>query len=213
MSSDEVAELFAVALKGRQLLDHPFYRRWEAGELQPRELADYANQYRYFEQELPVIIDRVARQLPAGRARDLMLANLADELGPPTHVGLFEEFADAVGSTGDPKGRAVRDLLAVYHDAAEHDPVEALAVIAAYEIQASEVAMTKSRALQDHYGVDASGRAFWDVHTSTEVDHARWTLEALAECSKRELISDAAGRSAIAWWHFLDERELAASGA
>ena len=28
------------------VLEHPFYRRWVAGELTPRELSDYSRQYR-----------------------------------------------------------------------------------------------------------------------------------------------------------------------
>ena len=41
------------ALDGKRLLDHPFYRRWEAGEVTLGELADYASQYRHFESYLP----------------------------------------------------------------------------------------------------------------------------------------------------------------
>lgn len=36
------------SLADRQLLEHPFYRRWEAGELSREELTRYAEQYRHF---------------------------------------------------------------------------------------------------------------------------------------------------------------------
>ena len=102
------------------------------------------------------------------------------------------------------------ELISLYRDAASGEPAEALAVIAAYEIQASEIAATKEAGLRDHYGVNEAGRQFWDVHASIEADHAQWTVDALIEIGTPELVRDAARRSADAWWRFLDERELAA---
>ena len=42
-------------LSDRQLMDHPFYRRWEAGELSRDELTSYAEQYRHFEAMMPEV--------------------------------------------------------------------------------------------------------------------------------------------------------------
>jgi len=211
MSGSEVAGLLAEALEGRRLLDHPFYRRWEAGGLADGELASYASQYRFFEEYLPVALDTVAKGLPEGGARRFVLSNLADELGPPvSHLELFSAFEHAVGARAEPAGPAVTELVSLYRDAATGEPAEALAVIAAYEIQASEIAATKSAGLRDHYRVSEAGREFWDVHASIEADHAQWTIDALRELGCPELVRDAARRSADAWWRFLDERELAA---
>jgi len=210
MSGAEVAGLLAEALEGRRLLDHPFYRRWEAGGLAEGELASYASQYRFFEEYLPIALDTVAKGLPEGRARESVLANLADELGPPvSHLELFTAFEQAVGASAESPGPAVTELVSLYRDAASGQSGEALAVIAAYEIQASDIAATKAAGLRDHYGVNGAGREFWDVHASIEADHAQWTIDALAELGGPELVRDAARRSADAWWRFLDERELA----
>lgn len=67
------------ALAGRRLLDHPFYRRWERGEVSEAELASYAAQYRHFEAYLPGFLAQLVAGLPEGEARDLVAANLADE--------------------------------------------------------------------------------------------------------------------------------------
>jgi len=209
--SVDVNRLLAAALDGRRLLDHPFYRRWESGGLAEGELASYAAQYRYFEESLPVTLGAIAGNLPEGRARDLVRANLADELGPPvSHIELFELFTRAVGATDEPPGEAVSDLVDVYRAAAADGPSEALAAVAAYELQAGEIAATKAAGLRDHYGVGEPGTRFWDVHATTEADHARWTVDALVELDDFEAIGAAARRSADAWWSFLDERELAA---
>ena len=53
-------------LEGRDLLSHPFYQRWQAGELAPEELAEYAVHYRAFEAALPVVLTAVVDQLRDG---------------------------------------------------------------------------------------------------------------------------------------------------
>ena len=100
MHPQPMHEVLAEAIVGRHLLTHPFYRRWEAGTLTEGELAAYAEQYRHIERELPVTLAAIAGGLPAGRARELVEANLADELGSPEpHAQLFESFARASGAT------------------------------------------------------------------------------------------------------------------
>ena len=213
MHPDQVHDAIAAALDGRRLLEHPFYRRWEAGELADGELAAYAEQYRHVEQALPVVLRTAADQLPAGPARDLVLANLADEEGvPEPHVALFESFADAVGARSSvPAGPATAALTDLQRSTAAADPVAALAVIAAYEVQAGAVATSKSAGLTEHYGLDERGTRFWDVHAAMETDHATWSLDALALLTDDEAhLSAAAGAAAQAWWSFLDEREALA---
>ena len=96
MHTQGIHEVLAEAIVGRHLLTHPFYRRWEAGTLSEDELAAYAEQYRHIERELPVTLAAIAAALPEGRARELVEANLADELGcPEPHTQLFESFARA----------------------------------------------------------------------------------------------------------------------
>ena len=47
MDANAIDQALTDATTGLRLLEHPFYRRWEAGELLPGELADYAGQYRH----------------------------------------------------------------------------------------------------------------------------------------------------------------------
>jgi pyrroloquinoline quinone (PQQ) biosynthesis protein C len=195
-------------LAGHRLLDHPFYRRWEEGLLEAGELAAYAAQYRHFEAQLPSFLAELAGALPEGSARALIEANLADELdGPETHLALFERFAEAVEAPVESASPAMAELVSLYADAADGgDPDYALGVLAGYEVQASEVAVTKGAGLAQHYGVEAQGLEFWALHGEVEVDHARWTLEA-ASLADAERFSAGAEASARAWWSFLDERE------
>jgi pyrroloquinoline quinone (PQQ) biosynthesis protein C len=210
-------EVLAEAIVGRHLLTHPFYRRWEAGTLTEGELAAYAEQYRHIERELPVTLAAIADALPPGHARALVEANLADELGSPEpHVQLFESFAVAAGATPDaPATPSTAALLAVVRTTASNDPVAALAMIAAYEVQAADIAASKGDGLRQHYGFDEEGTRFWDVHRTQEVEHAGWSMEALAALeADLDVVQAAATVSADSWWLFLSEREeLAPVGA
>ena len=68
MSPPDINSVVATALDGKRLLYHPFYRRWEAGEVTLGELADYAAQYRHFESYLPSFLGELADSLPKGQS-------------------------------------------------------------------------------------------------------------------------------------------------
>lgn len=205
--------LFADVLSDRRLLAHPFYRRWEAGELAAVELAAYAAQYRYFERALPGLLAELADQLPPGPARRAVLANLEDETAVPApHLELFETFAAAVDAGDDPATPATERLVHEYRRQLDGGPARALAALAAYEVQAPEIAVSKSAGLRARYGLSADQTRFWDVHGTMDKDHADWVLDALAALGEvDEVVREAARRTADAWWSFLDERQEAAT--
>lgn len=206
----DICAVIDVAIAGRRLLDHPFYRAWEHGDLTGADLAGYAEQYRHFERALPEVLQAVADQLPPGNARRLVTENLADEQGrPKPHVELFEQFASTVGAGTDATaGPAAAQLVGLYRQAAHTSPSAGLAVIAAYEVQAAQVAATKADALERHYGLTRDGVEFWAIHADLEEDHAAWTTTALSDLPRHEGQTRSwAIRSAAVWWEFLDERE------
>jgi pyrroloquinoline-quinone synthase len=212
MAHTELDALLDDILSTRRLLDHPFYRRWEAGTLERSELAAYAAQYRHFEATLPAVLERIAAGLPEGRARALVEANLADERGVPApHLELFDAFADAVDAPGTDPSPATAALVDLYLTLAESSPVAALSAVAAYEVQAPAIAASKADGLRRRYGLDDQGTHFWDVHAGVDEAHGEWMLEALALLTDGPVeVSGPATAAANAWWSFLDEREAAA---
>jgi pyrroloquinoline-quinone synthase len=207
------------AVEGRALLAHPFYRRWEAGRLEPGELAEYAVHYRAFEAALPLLLEKLARALEAEGRHDAAASvgrNLADELGRPApHLELFDRFAAAMGAhTACPPGPAAAALVATYEELVDEGPEAALAGLAAYETQAATIAASKADGLRRFYGVDSAACEFWDVHATMDADHGEWTVDALARCGADPArVFGAARRAADAWWSLLDEREAAAPGS
>jgi pyrroloquinoline quinone (PQQ) biosynthesis protein C len=129
-----------------------------------------------------------------------------------------DDVASAIASAIDGGARpdvaptgAIKQLVALQQAGATEGPVAALAVVSAYEAQAADVAATKSAALARHYGVDAVGTRFWEVHAAMEADHACWSLDAIALLDPDPVeVTVAAGAPARAWWGFLDEREALA---
>lgn|SRR5487761_1074770 len=192
-----------------KLLSHPFYRRWEAGELSIEELRRYAQQYQYFEAMLPRFLEQLAEELSEGLARESVLKNLADEVATPSHLQLFELFAEFYDAAPAPISPAMQRLIDAYSEVLSQGPSAALAGLWAYESQGASVADSKAEGLATHYGASDESLAFWLAHGSIERDHAKWTLEALEVLEPDEKVAAAATRRiGGAWWGFLDEREL-----
>ncbi|MGA8635749.1 MAG: iron-containing redox enzyme family protein [Candidatus Dormiibacterota bacterium] len=215
MNADQLRAVLDAGLADRRLLQHPFYLRWEAGTLRPGELGAYAAQYRYFETALPSLLRALLGRLDPGLASDLVSQNLADEEGnPEPHVAAFGRFADAVGADGAPATPGTEQLLDTYQSLIASSGAEGLAAVVAYEMQAPEIASSKAGGLRRHYGIDATGTYFWDIHATMDVDHAQWGIEALAalDIPERQVVG-AARAAADAWWIFLDDRESAAPQA
>jgi pyrroloquinoline-quinone synthase len=213
MTRDTLHATVARALEGRRLLEHPFYQRWEAGELSGAELAAYAEQYRVIEAALPHALEAIAAGLAEGEARDNVCANLHDERSVPmAHLELFETFAAAVGAKpGVAATEATAALVDLQLGQASTNSTRGLAVIAAYEAQAAAIASSKAEGLRSHYELDGSATTFWDVHATMEEAHAAWSLDALAALGASEDdVFTAAREGADAWWAFLDERESSA---
>ena len=196
------------ALEGRHLLDHPFYRRWERGDLVDGELQSYAEQYRFFETCLPSFLAELADRLPSGVARDAVADNLRDEVSTPSHLEMFDWFARHYGAGRVAVSPAMANLIAVYRSVLMAGNGPALAGLLAYELQGAEIAITKSTGLREHYGATSTATSFWDAHGEIEQDHATWTMAGLESLDVAEdVIEHAAREVADAWWAFLTERD------
>jgi pyrroloquinoline-quinone synthase len=203
---------FEAALQDRQLLDHPFYRRWEAGLLSRDDVREYAEQYRYFEAMLPDFLLRLSESLAPGPARNLVEANLRDEVTAPSHLELFERFAEFYGATIADMTPATRRLVNAYFEVLRRGSASALALVGEQTGQGAEIADSKAAGLLDHYGAREAAVLFWIEHGSIEVDHATWTFDALASLKPDvDEVEESARLVGDAWWSFLDERERQAA--
>jgi pyrroloquinoline quinone (PQQ) biosynthesis protein C len=171
-------------------------------------LTHYAEQYRFFEAMMPSFLQGIVEQLGDGPARDLVSANLVDEVTPPSHLELFALFARHYGARDAEASPAMAHLLEAYATVLTQGPARALAGLLAYESQGAAVADTKGAGLAAHYGASEDALIFWHQHGSIEGDHASWTVDALASLDP-DLDDVAEGARIVgdAWWAFLDERD------
>jgi len=211
------------------LLCHPFYEAWSAGELTRAELREYAGQYYNHVAAFPVALGTLHARLPEGELRRAVGENYQDEagIGAPDgrpHDELWLDFVAGMDAQGTRAPRQplpeVCDLMRLFRDLA-HDgsPAEAVAAFYAYESQVPRVAKEKARGLRQSYGADDATCRYFDLHETADVHHpAVWREQLgklIAQGGDAESALRAAGSAAKALWRALDgiERERLAHRA
>jgi len=179
--------------RGRwNVLDHPFYRRWECGELSRDELAFYAGEYRHAV---------VALADAAAAAGDTEHA--AEEAA---HIELWDDFAAALDAPLDREPRA--ETAGCAEAWRRQDPLEARAVLYAVESGQPDISRTKLAGLVAHYGFEdgSPGSEYFSLHAERDHEHAAASRQVLAEVAPEEadrLV--AAAEAALAGnWRLLD---------
>jgi pyrroloquinoline-quinone synthase len=154
------------------VLEHPFYQRWSAGELSASELGLYAGEYRQAVMALADASEKAAAKAGPGHAGGLR-AHAEEETA---HVELWEDFARAAGARPPADVQALAQTEeCVQAWTAGEDVLEHLAVLYAIEAGQPEVSKTKLEGLTEHYGYSEEGPAveYFRVHQLRDAEHAR----------------------------------------
>jgi pyrroloquinoline-quinone synthase len=177
------------------VLEHPFYRRWSAGQLEARELDVYAGEYRHAVSALARASELACEAAPPSLRGELE-RHAAEELA---HVGLWERFAAAVRAATQARSEAAGEALSpaagrpaqaladtrecVRAWTAGEDLLEHLAILYAIEAGQPEVSQTKLDGLAAHYGFVEEGPAteYFSLHAVRDVEHAREARELIEE--------------------------------
>src|SRR5205807_9957943 len=109
MNTAEFSEQLDARIAKYDLLCHPFYKAWAAGELTRDDLRQYAQDYYHHVEAFPSYLAALALRLDDGELRQAVLANLCDEKGRATESGgdavphseLWLDFAEGMGSERD----------------------------------------------------------------------------------------------------------------
>ena len=203
------------------LLCHPFYKAWSAGELTREDLRGYALDYYQHVNAFPSYLAAFALRLNEGELRQAVLANMRDEQGETAsgeteeaHSDMWLDFAEGVGAARSTFGHEgvpeVKKLVKHFSRVAEEGtPEEALAAFYAYESQVPRVATEKERGLREIYGADQRTTRYFTLHATADVYHSivwRDQLGTLVEAAPQtaEPALDAAEKAAKALWTALD---------
>lgn len=176
------------ARSATNVLEHPFYERWSAGELSAQELSVYAGEYRHAVLALARASEQAAAK--AGPEHRAGLERHAAE--EAAHVDLWDAFArsaraEDAGAGDYPPRAAAQTEACVVAWTAGADALEHLAVLYAIEASQPEIARTKLGGLSEHYGYVAEGPAveYFTLHERLDVEHARQAGELIEELLER----------------------------
>jgi pyrroloquinoline-quinone synthase len=174
------------------VLDHPFYLRWERGELSRDELAFYAGEYRH------AVVALAAAAASGGDAE-----HAAEE---KAHIGLWDEFAVSLDAPLDRTPRAeTTDCAAAWR---RDDALEARAVLYAVESGQPDISRTKLEGLIEHYGFspESPGTSYFELHAERDTEHAAASRRVLAETPPEDAdrLAGAATSALEGNWRLLD---------
>jgi pyrroloquinoline-quinone synthase len=185
-------------VRGRwNVLAHPFYTRWERGELTREELAFYAGEYRH-----------AVAALADAAAAATELAGPEHAREEADHVSLWDDFRSSLGDTSERTPLPeTRECVSAWTGA--RDPLEALAVLYAVESSQPEVSRTKLAGLVRFYGfaLDSDAVAYFRLHAEVDHEHAaeaRSLLEQRAHPSDYDRLLSAAEGALRGNWRLLD---------
>jgi pyrroloquinoline-quinone synthase len=204
------------------LLCHPFYQAWTAGELSRDDLREYAQEYYHHVEAFPSYLAAFGLRLDEGDLRRAVLANLCDEKGVEgrpgkdsvPHSELWLDFAEGMGSTRNLEWHrpipAIRQVIRHFHRvASEGTPEQALAAFYAYESQVPRIAEEKERGLREMYGADDKTCGYFSLHATADVYHSKiWRIQLEKRIASHpeaaEAALDAAEDAARMLWLALD---------
>jgi pyrroloquinoline-quinone synthase len=174
------------------VLEHPFYARWERGELTQQALSFYAGEYRH---AVAALADAAATGGDPEHA--------AEEAA---HIEIWDDFAAALDA---PLDREPTPETAACAEAwRPEDSLEARAVLYAVESSQPEIARTKLRGLVDHYGftVGSRGTQYFELHAERDEEHAATSAAVLREApaDDADRLVDAATAALKGNWQLLD---------
>lgn len=190
------------------VLEHPFYQRWSAGELTREELAEYSGQYRYATEAIAKLSADIAAQAPESE-RSGLEAHAAEE---HDHVTMWDGFVGAVGGTvgAEPNPETIQCV----ESWTKADGFgRQLARMFAIESGQPAISKTKTEGLCEHYEInDGPGNLYFTVHEEMDVHHAaegRKLIERYMNDFSEDELVEAAEEAFKANWLLLDGVEKA----
>jgi pyrroloquinoline quinone (PQQ) biosynthesis protein C len=202
--TQRIWERIEEARKRWDVLRHPFYRRWSAGELGAEELALYSGQYRHAVDAIAAISEAVADACPE---RPELRGHAAEER---EHVALWDCFVEAAGgSAEDPPTPETRECVTTWSGpAGDGDLLAGLVRLYAIESGQPAISHTKLEGLLGPYGFsEGPGTEYFRLHERRDVEHAaqaRRLIEELSGKDDEDRLAAAAEATLRANWRLLD---------
>ena len=215
MTTEQTLQALDDLIGQRSILQHPFYRAWQRGELKADQLATYSRLYYPHVAAFPRYLKNAINCATDSVTRSALEQNLQDELTlPAAHSELWLDFAAATGQRKQAvqvaeSVRQTSGTVATFDRLTSRDIASGLTALYAYESQQPEVAAEKLGGLRDCYGIKTpQALSYFAVHASADVEHRAAERSALRRCldsgTSRNTIMNAAEEALEAYWNLLD---------
>jgi pyrroloquinoline-quinone synthase len=212
--SGKLIDRIDATLRGRGLLDHPFFVALEQGSLPLDSLQGYGAQFYHFELAYPTILAGLHRRCTLQRFKQELLDRLwAESRDEVKHVDLWLDLCEALGLAREEvqargPSTATAGLVDTLRELSDRESVIGASALYAYESQAPLLSMVIPEALATHYGIDKDTCSFFEVHRPLDEEQAAGVRELVMAQSGGEADNqalEAADRVATALWRFLDD--------
>ena len=198
MNKTEFLNIVEDKIEKNHLLNHSFYKAWNAGELDKSVIQEYAAQYFKHVSAFPRYLSSIHSNCEDIRIRQFLLENLNDEeKGNENHPELWMRFAEGMGNSRKNiiNTKAIKetdDLVNTFMNLSKSDQFYiGLAALYCYESMQPEISETKKDGLQKMYGItDENTLKFFTVHMHADKWHREVVRNLLIEVSNTEKKKD-----------------------
>ena len=168
-------------IKKHHLLNHSFYKAWNAGELPKETIREYAAQYFQHVSLFPRYLSAIHSNCDDIKTRQLLLENLNEEdQGKENHPELWMRFAEGMGNTRKNVNETVpiketEELVKIFKKLSKSEKYHiGLAALYCYESMQPEISETKKDGLQKFYNInDEDTLKFFTVHMHADKWHRK----------------------------------------
>ena len=193
MVEDKIAE--------NHLLNHSFYKAWNAGELKIETIQEYASQYFNHVSAFPRYISGIHTNCEDISIRQELLDNLIEEeKGEENHPELWLRFGEGMGKSRDAiaNSQAIKEtneLVDTFMKLSRDEKTHiGMAALYCYESMVPEIAENKIDGLKKYYNInDENTLKFFTVHIHAD----KWHREVISELLSNLCDSDKTREEAL----------------
>jgi pyrroloquinoline-quinone synthase len=196
MNRSEFLNTVEEKIAKHHLLNHTFYKSWNAGELDRSVIQEYAAQYFKHVSSFPRYLSSIHSNCDDIAIRQEILENLIDEeRGEENHPELWMRFAEGMGKdrASVKKTAAIKEteelvtnFMKLSKDEKYHKGFGALYC---YESMIPEIAENKIDGLIKYYGAEKGDETlkFFEVHKSADIIHRQVIKQLLGDVCDSDL--------------------------
>lgn len=205
--------MFDENLDELSILLHPFYVKWNKGELTIENLQYYSGQYFHHVNAFPRYISTIHSKCESINDRQVLLDNLIDEeKGEENHPELWLQFSEGLGCDrqnvlhSEANDKTTK-LVEGFFNLCNQSYASGLGALYAYERQVPQVAKSKLEGLKSFYQIsDERTTKFFTVHMSADEWHSQEIEDLIQKLPETEIkiAKGSSIKAANLLWNFLD---------